>query len=755
LWRGSLTEVYFPYVDMPQLRDLQLLVTDGETFFHEERRDMTHTVERIGAHALGYRVMSTHPNHAYRITKEVIATPHLPVVLQRVRFEAGEGARNPLRLFVLAAPHIGGGGYENNAYVVETAGRELLSAERAGSWLVLGADRPFSKLSVGYVGSSDGWTDLAENFALDYEFDRAVAGNVALTGEIPDPASSEFVVALAFGAGLSTATSALLQALGHPFEEHRSRFLEQWDRTAAGLRRLSPATARAAALYELSYALLLSHEDKTFPGAFVASLSIPWGNAHGDEDRGGYHLVWVRDLAKIASGLLASGDRETPLRILIYLASSQQPDGGYPQNFWLNGDAYWRGIQLDEVSWPILLAYRLHRDHALEAFDPYLMVLRAAGYLVTHGPATEQERWEELGGYSPSTLAAQIAALVVAGEFARVRGDDTTSAFLESWADYLESHVESWTVTTEGSLLPAVGRHYIRIHPVAMGDVHPNEDPNEGTVRLPNLPPEGPAEFPAKEVVDAGFLELVRYGIRRPDDRLIRDSLRVVDTLLKVDTPHGPCWRRYNHDGYGQTADGGPFISAGQGRAWPLLTGERGIYEVACGRDGRPYLEAMTRFATATGMLPEQVWDSVDIPAKHLELGGATGSATPLAWAHAEYLTLIRSIEDGRPFDLIEPVARRYQPRARPSRREWWKHNRQVLRASRSGGLRVVAGEPFWLHFSADNWKTAEDRNSVGTAAGVSYLDLELDAAPGPLTFTFFWPESQRWEGVDYKVDLY
>ena len=220
----------------------------------------------------------------------------------------------------------------------------------------------------------------------------------------------------------------------------------------------------------------------------IASLSIPWGEAAGDKDQGGYHLVWTRDLVSSASALLASGENATPLRALIYLAVSQQEDGGFSQNFWVNGNPYWRGIQLDEVAFPILLALRLSRENALQDIDPYPMVLKAAGYLLRHGPVTQQERWEEANGYSPSTFASNIAALIGAAYFCRQRADKATAEFLEQYTDFLESHVEAWTVTTEGTLVPGIRRHYIRILPDDVDNPNPAEDPNSGILKIANLP---------------------------------------------------------------------------------------------------------------------------------------------------------------------------------------------------------------------------------------------------------------------------
>ncbi len=754
LWRGVATEVYFPTVDRPQTRDLQFLVTDGASFFHEEKRDLLPTVERLSRHALGFRVLGRDPEGRYSIEKEVLSSPHLPALLERVRFAVAPAWRGRLRAYLLCAPHLDGGGWGNSASVLDVAGRRVLAAAKGGSALTLAASTPFRRCSVGYVGRSDGWTDLEENLTLDWEFDRAPDGNVALTGELPMEDGGEFTVVLGLGRGLPHATTTLLQALAIPFANARARFLDEWERACRHLLPLQGHSSDGGALLSSSYSVLLAHEDKNFAGAFIASLAIPWGSNRGDEERGGYHLVWTRDLVHIATGLLACGNREAPLRALVYLASRQQPDGGFPQNFWVPGDPYWSGQQLDEVAHPILLAYRLAKEGALGEFDPYPMVLAAAGFLVRQGPVSQQDRWEEVAGYSPSTLAVQIAALFAAGEMARERGDRSTAGFLQAYADFLEAHVEEWTVTTEGTVVPGVRRHYVRARPAAPGDPAAEGGANDGPLGLPNQPPGAPECYPAKEIVDAGFLELVRYGLRRPDDPTIVASLQVVDRLLKVTTPHGPCWRRYNHDGYGQRPDGSSFAGWGRGRAWPLLTGERGHYELAAGRDVRPYLQAMEHFVSPAGLLPEQVWDEPDRPTQHLVLGGPTGSAMPLAWAHGEYLALSRSARDGRPYEQIPELVHHYTGRRRDAVAPTvWKANHRVATVPAGSSLRVVAGEPFRLHWSADDWRTVRDDSSSPLPIGVDYLDVPVDAAaPGPVRFTFFWTARNAWEGVDHAV---
>ena len=757
LQHGAISEVYFPYIDRPQLKDLTLLVSDGESFLHEDQRDLDTHIERCSPRALGYRITQSDPEGRYRIEKELIAAPHEPVLLQRTHLAVRADLAGMLKLYVLCHPHLHGGGWGNNAYILEAAGRELLAAEKDGLWMICAASIPFKRLSCGYVGHSDGGTDLLEHRRMQWEFDRAEDGHVALTGELDAAAEAPFTLALAFGEGLQQALSALFQALGWPFAVRRKRFLAQWDQICTDILPLERVSEDRGRLYCASYGLLMAHEDKTFAGAFIASLSIPWGESRGDEDGGGYHLVWTRDMVSTVTGLLAAGNTLTPLRALVYLAVSQRPDGGFPQNFWVNGEPHWRGMQLDEVAFPILLAWRLKSQAALGDFDPYPMVRRAAAYLLENGPVTEQERWEEAGGFSPSTLAAHIAALVCAADFARERAEEPLARYLEAYADFLEAHIECWTVTREGTLHPEVPRHYIRILPAGVHAACPDEDPNCGLLALANRPPGSPWQFPAKDIVDAGFLELVRYVIRRADDPLVTDSLRVVDHVLRRETPFGPSWRRYNHDGYGQRPDGGPYQGWGEGRAWPLLTGERAHYELAAKHDVVPLVRALEAFATGTGLLPEQIWDEADRPTQGLRLGRPTGAAMPLMWAHAEYIKLLRSLHDGQVFDLIPPVLERYRSgkRRKPSRLELWKFNRQLARIKPTQTLRIQASAPFRVRWSLDEWQTVHDAPSLKTGLRIEYLDIPVPAEQrAPLRFTFYWPAAERWEGRDFQVEI-
>ncbi len=753
--RGILTEVYYPTIDRPQLRDLQFLFTDGNTLFLEEKRDLDPEIARIDP-SQGYRVTSHDRHRNVSFAKEIIVDPSRPCVLLHTVLDGGPGALGTLKAYVLCAPHLEGEGAGNNAFIVEVSGRELLVAEKRNRWLAVDVSCGFSRLSCGYVGSSDGYTDLAKHHKMEFEFDEARNGNVALTGELNLSGAGEFTIGVAFGETLPNVVSTLFQSLGVPYKKRRQVFMSQWQEVANGRRPLAEASGDKGRLFDASYNLLLTHEDKLYQGAFVASLTIPWGDARNDDaGRGGYHLVWTRDMVETAMGLLAAGNAAAPLRALIYLAARQDRDGGFPQNFWISGEAFRNGMQLDEIAFPVLLAWRLHKLRSLEQFDPVVMVRRAAAFLLHRGPVTGEERWEEAGGYSPSTLAAVIAALICAGAFARAEQQEHAARFLESYADYLYAHLEEWTVTTNGSLLKAVPRHFVRLNPAKSGEAADPGQVDEAMLPIVDQPPGSPGAYPARDVVDAGFLQLVRYGIMTAGDPLIVDSLRVVDATLKIDTPHGPSWHRYNHDGYGQRPDGGPFVTWGQGRAWPLLTGERGHYELAAAQDVRPFLRAMEQFANGTGLLPEQIWDQADLPEAQMRCGGPTGSANPLLWAHSEYLRLLRSAHDRRIFDLIPEVVERYRHKPPKTAVEFWQPIHPVRRARRHHTLRICAPEPFrlqWSHAGDPIWR---DTASRPTGIGGEYVDLNPADFDPSVEFTFFWNDRGSWEGRNYEVEVY
>lgn len=754
LWRGAVTEVYYPNVDRAQLRSLQLVVADGNSIVASEEVDFQCEVKRLNGTSQAYAVSGASHSAGCKLHKVVICDPDLPCLLQRFRIE--RGTDSSLRYYLVCNPHLEAEGQAALSHVIHSGGRSILVANRGETWLAFTADCGFSKASTGFAGASDGLTDLRENHRLTHEFDEANGGNVLLTGEIPEGVH-EFTVALAFGRAQHAALTASAQALASPFQAKLDRYLEQWHASCANRRDLRDATSDDGRLYQISCNTICSHEDRIYPGAMIASLAIPWGEVRKAQTpaRAGYHLVWPRDAVNCAGALLASGDRDTPLRTLIYLSVSQKEDGSFAQNFWINGEPNWTGLQLDEVTYPILLARRLHRDRALLDFNPLPMVYAAAEYIVHRGPITPQERWEQMSGYSPSTLAIVIASMICAAGFAREDGKHAAASFFEEHADWMRDHIEEWTVTTCGELLPGHPRYIIRITPAQPGDAGP-VSPNDAILKIPDQKPGTRDQFPARNIVDAGFLELVRYGILDPHDPLILESLSVVDSILKVDTPGGPCWRRFNHDGYGQREDGAAFDQWGRGRAWPLLTGERGHYALQAGEDPRPYVAAMEHLNGPTGLIPEQVWDQPFWRDGKNHFGRPTGSANPLAWAHAEYVKLVRSISDNHVFDLPPEVEIRYSGRrGRHNRLAMWTESYPLHKVSRGETLRVYSRRRFLLRYSCDNWTHWQDTDSHDTELDIHFVDVPVaQDQTAPVRFTFRWKESGKWQGCDYCVTV-
>ncbi len=750
LSHGIVNEIYFPHVDSPNTRDLQFLITDGESFCHEEKRDLLHKTEYPEQNALFYRLTNSDPEGRYRLVKDIVVDPHSSVLLMHTRLDVIDPKLlGKLRLYALLAPHLKGTGKNNSAWWCGLGGRKLFDAQREDINMSFGCTPDFTRRSVGYTGFSDGWHDLMDNFKMDWEFEQAEDGNLSLTGEIDLSDEMEFTLGVGFGRTRHSASAHLLQAFATPFADQRKKYVSQWQRTRAEVD-LSTHAQDDGSLMRLSQCLLLAHEAKTFQGAFVASLSIPWGETKDDSDQGGYHLVWTRDMVQTATALLACGQTESPLRALIWLACVQASNGSLPQNSSITGEAFWKGNQLDEVAAPVLLAWRLQRADALREFDAWEMVSRSARYLILHGPVTAQERWEEASGYSPSTLATIVASLVCTAEFAHARKDAPAVDFLLDYADWLSTHLEDWMVTSRGELVNGKPRHYVRLTPADPKQAVASPDPDEAEIVIAN----GGGRFPARNIVGGDFLQLVRLGVRAADDPLMIDSVAVIDQILKRDLPQGPCWRRYNHDRYGQKADGSAYDGTGEGRSWPLLAGERAHYELAAGRDPLPFIEAMEKFANQGGMLPEQVWDADDLPDGKMKRGGPTGSAMPLCWSHAEYVSLVRSHKDGICFDRIEPVYQRYAVAGIRSKIEMWTFAHQPRRIERGKTLRIIIEGAATIHWSFDEWATTNDMETRDAGFGCWFADLPSDRlnADTRSVFTFLWQEG--WEGTDFQVGI-
>ncbi|MFZ0430973.1 MAG: glucan 1,4-alpha-glucosidase [Acidobacteriota bacterium] len=756
LSHGIFNEIYYPRLDQACTRDLGLIVTDGHEFFSEEKRHTRSEVSYLEKEVPAYRLLNTCNEGRYCIKKVIFTDPDRDAVLQRTWFQALQGRTEDYHLFALLAPHLGNFGAGNTAWIGEYKGTPMLFAERDDTCLALASSTPWLHRSAGYVGSSDGWQDLSRHRRMWWEYERAEDGNVCLTGELDLSAcaNGEFLLVLAFGRTTSEAGLRARACLFSGFEHARTQYSKRWRRWQE---QLIPLDQNHVGLYRVSTAVLRVHESSRFPGGLIASLSIPWGFTKGDDDLGGYHLAWPRDLVETAGGLLAAGAGSDLRRVLDYLRSTQESDGHWPQNMWLDGSTYWTGVQMDETAFPILLVDLARREGVFggEGFDRYWdMVFRAAAFLIQNGPVTQQDRWEEDPGYSPFTLAVEVAALLAAADMAELRGNVDIATFLRETADAWNEGIERWTYVRGTDLAQQFGvdGYYVRVAPP---DTATGASPVAGFVPIKNRPP-GESLQAACEIVSPDALALVRFGLRAPDDPRIRQTVTVIDGLLKVETPAGPLWRRYNDDGYGEHADGSPFDGTGTGRAWPLLTGERAHYELAAGHrdEAERLMRAMESFANEGGLLPEQIWDSPDIPERELFFGRPSGSAMPLVWAHAEYVKLRRSLRDGRVFDMPPQTVERYIEKGTKCGFGIWRFNLKSRCIGVGRKLRIEVLSPALIHWTHDNWSTTLDSETRESGLGVFFADLDTDALPDGtlIDFTFYWREPQSWEGKNFQV---
>ena len=648
---GALTEVFFPRLDTPATRDTQLVVSDGATFTDREDEDTDHRVELVDPASLTYRQIDTAQSGKYRITKTYVTDPKRSAVLADIRFESLTGS--PYDVYVL---HDAGLGLNANDDTGRSAGGGLLATDGELASAVV-ASSGFAKTSSGYLDRSDGWSDLGDDHRMDWSYVARRRGNVVQTGATRLtglPGGQRLTLALGFGTRPGAALQTARAALARGFPSARGASAAGWARYLASL---APAPAAAAAwrpTYAASTMLLAAHEDKTFRGGFVAAPARPWAWADELQHLPVYIAVWSRDQYEIATGLLATGDRAAAGRALDYLWSVQQrPDGSFPQNSRLDGEPVFGGLQMDEVAFPIVLAWQLGRTGPAD----WEHVRRSADFVVANGPRTEQERWENIGGFSPATIAAEIAGLVCAADIARHNGEPALADRYLAVADEWQAGLERWTLTRNGPLSPEP--YYLRI----------TDDGDANSGAQIQIADGGPL-VDQRRVVDPSFLELVRLGVKSADDPNIASTLRVVDRELMYETANGPFWHRSSFDGYGEKRDGSPWapVDPGSGetvgRGWPLLTGERGEYALAAGQPAQTYLDTMARVAEASGsqVIAEQVWD-LDPPAgtgPRFVPGENTFSATPLAWAHAQFVRLARSLDAGQPVETPQIVACRY-----------------------------------------------------------------------------------------------
>jgi glucoamylase len=714
---GVLSDVYEPTIDNTNVSTLQYIVTDGTTFTDLQARDMTYTVTADPT-GMACTVTSTDAKHGFRLITTYITDPARDTVLMQTALKnlPGSGTNvSRLHLYARLDAHVngnGGGGSENagaNSGVVDTSTgasvpvifstntvTNAVNRDYAvPTYMALAASTPVQTASVGYAGTaSDGLTQLDASHALTPLYDSAPGGHIAATEDVTPANGNSVTLALGFGRTQAQSLSAAEGSLSNPFGQTAARYRNGWTMYDAGLR--PPAASfpglgpsQAASLdshYYLSANVLKASVDKTYPGAIVASLASPWGQsvpagvtANGEPSYfGSYREVFARDLYEAFTGLLADGDVATARAATLFLFDRQQlPSGAMPRNSLLNGKAApdTGGTQLDEAAYPILMAYlaglggdaTLWQDH----------IRPAADFLVANGPSDGVERWEEQTGYSPSTIAAEIAGLTAASAIAANHGDTARANLYQATADDFQRHIKTWTVTTTG---PDGPRYFIRLSKTG--------DPNAAnSYSLGN----GGPTLDQRAVLDGGFQELVRLGELPVTDPDVQASLAILDKNISVSTPSGTGYYRYGNsaakgsaDGYGDcyqpsqdscTAPGAPWppTDTGTGHLWPNLSGERAESDLAAGSasGAESLLQAIINFSSGVGLVPEQAWEDPALAASPYGSdpatasigftdGKAAGSASPLTWAQAQELRLIASLGTGRNVDTPAITTARY-----------------------------------------------------------------------------------------------
>jgi glucoamylase len=657
---GILGEVFYPSVDQPATVDWQFLVGDAaNSWVDEEKRDTTSQVNLHDAHSLSWTITNTAKNGSYQIQKTIFTDPNRNTLIQQVTFTALKGTVGDFDLYTLYHPALANEGQATTGYSTTYNGTKMLVAQNStrGYASALTSSLPFKAgmMSNGFVGHSDGWQDLKGGRAdatMNWTYESATNGNIAQMAMLDlnpyaNQKSITFNLVLGFGSNDTEAEAMAAATLGDNFSTLLSTYNSQWNSYTS---RLNTFGDTDDSQYYVAAMAIKAATDKA-TGAIVAGLGNPWGNSNysictpfGISMQGGYHLVWPRDLYKIASALIVAGDTVTASNSLDWLLTKmQQPDGHFLQNAFLDGTPYWNSVQMDETALPLVLAWKLGRTDAATYANH---IKPAADYIVKHGPVTGQERWEENAGYSPGSIAAEIAGLVCAADIARVNGDTTSQAQYLATADDWQSRVESWTFTTSGSI--GDGHYFERIDD--------NGNPNDGHLLFIH---NGGGFYDERSIVDSSFLELVRLGVKPWNSPSILSSIQAIDSTIKQTLPgKGDGWFRYNHDGYGETSTGADYTGVGAGRLWPIFTGERGHFAIASGEKADTYLATMRTFANSSYMIPEQVWDN-NAPSGYTP-GTPTKSMTPLSWSMAEYITLLASNYTGQVMDMPAIVKDRY-----------------------------------------------------------------------------------------------
>lgn len=651
---GALTEVFFPTIDTGQIKDAQFLVSDGHTFFQEEKKDMHHQVEVLSSSLV--KLTNKDKGGRFHISHTFFTLEDSPVLIDEVEVTANIDG---LRFYHLSNPHVQNTGYKDSAYVRDG----VFVVKQGSTGLRIQSTVGFRGMSVGYVGKSDGWQDLHKDKTMDYRFTYAKDGNVATTGEIAIPAKKgtyKFYIVYTFSENIEQ-TNDKLKA---NYSLDKKKYESKWENYISSLNTPKNLSAQELMLYKRSIYTLKVHEDKRVRGALIASLSIPWGPTQTEQPGnkiGGYHLIWPRDHYHVALAMLYSGDLATPINALRFLKKIQYKshsgawvlgpryipkDGAFPQNTWVSGEEYWGGLQLDQVGYPVHLFYQTYlkvdqkmRTAMMKEFGE--MIRKALNFIITHGPWTQQERWEENFGISPSSFSVATSALYIGNKlFGGTHLGNQCKKTADQWLYKPGDNIDTWTFTTNGQY--GDGKYYLRVAGgSSWGAVW---DPNDRSdTHIAN----SPRRVEQSLILDQGFMKLALMGLKPAHDWKIQNSKALVDQHISVKTPRGRGWYRYSFDAYGEE---------GKGRLWPLLSSEHGRLAVEEYNDRKnmswkevqkktaPIVQSYLGFANDGLMIPEQIFE-------HNGIG--TGAATPLAWSHAEYVKLLWSLDKKRNVENI------------------------------------------------------------------------------------------------------
>jgi glucoamylase len=634
--QGVLTESYFPTIDQAQIKDAGLLITDGKNFLVEERTNTLQKVEVLSP-SLVKLINRDHLNR-FEVEHTFYTLTEKSVIVDEVTVRSFQDGLN---YYLLINSALNNTGYQDTGKVLD---KQFVFSE-GETTLKVSSTIGFQKMSVGYVGFTDGFQDLQNNYVMDFQFPEAHDGNVAGLGHLALPAAKgeyRFYIVYSFENDDMTFSPEELAI-------HKNAYTKEWESYYAKLNTPANLNEQHLQLYYRSLFALKVHEDKLNPGALIASLSKPWGETTFEKPGvqvGGYHMVWPRDLYHVCLALIHAGDIQTTYDALNFLKRIQYQDGvwsygerviprqgAFPQNVWVDTREYWGGLQLDQTAYPVHIFYQLwlRADEAQKSQllkDYGTMIKLALEFIQNYGPWTAQERWEENYGISPDTFAAATSALIM-GQ--RIFQNDKYLKTAHGWLTKPGDNIHTWTYTTSGHFDD--GHYYIRI--AGCNGYISQWNPNNGVFcHVAN----SPHYVEQTHMIDQGFLKLALLGLVPASDARIKRSKKVVDNHIKVKTPKGSGWYRYSHDAYGEDQ---------KGRLWPLLSGEHGRYAIARFEEGDlswkeaevevdRILDSYIGFANLGGMLPEQVFE---------HSGEGTGAATPLAWSHAEYIKLLWSKE--------------------------------------------------------------------------------------------------------------